>query len=454
MADPEKKKRCLYDVLGLNPICTADEIRSAYKRLALQLHPDKLIQSGAATPESATAAFQELVNAYEVLSDPRERVWYDSHRSQILFADVSSNGKGSSRSHDFDLFSYFSNSVYSGFSDRGKGFYKVYGDVFGKIYAREVDFAAKLGLGQDSVRPAPLMGNLECPYEQVTAFYGYWLGFCTVMDFSWVDEWDSAAGMNRRARRLMEDENAKVRKKARREYNEMVRDLAKFVKKRDKRVIEMLRRRKEEEEKRKAEEEKKKKEKEREKAERARLYEEPEWAKVDEDDGLEEEERKDEEEFYCVVCGKKFKSDKQWRNHEQSKKHKERVEEFRRSAKAEDLEFGVEEEEVEALGDEVEKEEEEKVGVDELCEEFENGVEILKEVDEAALDGDNEEKMSADEERSVLEAMLSGRRNRKKEASSQPSTSAPGKDDEMEYNKTNPRKKGRRRKGGVQKMRR
>ncbi|KAK1307395.1 Chaperone protein dnaJ 39 [Acorus calamus] len=381
MADPEKKKRCLYEVLGLNPNCTADEIRSAYKRLALQLHPDKLIQSGAATPESATAAFQELVNAYE-----------------ILFADVSSNGKGSSRSHDLDLFSYFSNSVYSGFTDRGKGFYKVYGDVFGKIYAREVDFAAKLGLGQDSVRPAPLMGNLECPYEQVTAFYGYWLGFCTVMDFSWVDEWDSAAGMNRRARRLMEDENAKVRKKARREYNEMVRDLAKFVKKRDKREEE-------------------------------------------------EEERKDEEEFYCVVCGKKFKSDKQWRNHEQSKKHKERVEEFRRSAEAEDLEFGAEEEEVEDLGDEVEKKEEEKVGVDELCEEFENGVVVSKEVDEAALDGENEEKMSADEERSVLEAMLSGRRNRKKEASSRPSTSAPGKDDEMEYNKTNPRKKGQKKKG-------
>ena len=35
------------------------------------------------------------------------------------------------------------------------------------------------------------------------------------------------------------------------------------------------------------------------------------------------------EELYCVACNKKFKSDKQWKNHEQSKKHRDKVSELR-----------------------------------------------------------------------------------------------------------------------------
>ncbi|KAL0421995.1 UNVERIFIED_CONTAM: DNAJ protein JJJ1 [Sesamum latifolium] len=154
------EKRCLYEVLGLNRDCTADEIRSAYKRLALQRHPDKLVQSGVPEAE-ATAAFQELVNAYEVLSDQRERAWYDSHRNQILFSSSAATG---SSSFVPDLFPFFSNSVYSGYSDSGRGFYKVYGDLFEKIYANEVNFTKKLGLPLP--REAPVMGNLESPYAQ------------------------------------------------------------------------------------------------------------------------------------------------------------------------------------------------------------------------------------------------------------------------------------------------
>ncbi|KAK2974548.1 hypothetical protein RJ640_007392 [Escallonia rubra] len=62
-------KRCQYKVLGLGGDCTADEIRSAYRRLAIQRHPDKLAQFGV-----SPAAFQELATAYKVFSDPRERV--------------------------------------------------------------------------------------------------------------------------------------------------------------------------------------------------------------------------------------------------------------------------------------------------------------------------------------------------------------------------------------------
>jgi len=206
-----------------------------------------------------------------------------------------------------------------------------------------------MGLGVDAVRQAPVMGNLDSPYAQVTAFYGYWLGFCTVMDFCWVDEYDVMAGPNRKSRRLMEEENNKVRRKARREYNDTVRRLGDFVKKRDKRVIDMKVKRSAEMERKKEEERERKKRLEQERKERAMAYEEPDWAKVEVEEVVEEwveegdEEKKNDKEFYCVLCGKKFKSEKQWKNHEQSKKHKERVAEFRDSiGDEEDLEEGKE----------------------------------------------------------------------------------------------------------------
>ncbi|XP_004508679.1 DNAJ protein JJJ1 homolog [Cicer arietinum] len=391
-------KRCHYEVLGgISRDCSPEEIRSAYRKLALQRHPDKLVKSGLSQAE-ATAQFQELQHAYEVLSDPKERAWYDSHRSQILFSDPNSH----SNSVVPDLFSYFSNTVYSGYSDSGKGFYKVYSDVFDKIQANEINFAKKLGLGIDSVRQAPLMGNLDSPYAQVTAFYSYWLGFSTVMDFCWADEYDAMAGPNRKSRRLMEEENNKVRRKAKREYNDTVRKLADFVKKRDKRVIDMKVKKNLEMEKKKEEEREKKMKLEKEKKERAMAYEEPEWAKVDEEeveDLFEEDEfegKKDEKEFYCVLCGKKFKSEKQWKNHEQSKKHKEKVAQFRDSLEdeEEELEVEVEEEggsEREGVGEErLESEEdgtevnedqvgETDCGVDDLEERIRDGLNVADE---------------------------------------------------------------------------
>ncbi|KAL9327989.1 hypothetical protein ACSQ67_002992 [Phaseolus vulgaris] len=55
------------------------------------------------------------------------------------------------------------------------------------------------------------------------------VGFCTVMDFCWVDEYDVIAGSNWNSRPV-------VRRKARREDNDTMRRLGYFVKKRDKRV--------------------------------------------------------------------------------------------------------------------------------------------------------------------------------------------------------------------------
>ncbi|CAA0815318.1 DNAJ heat shock N-terminal domain-containing protein [Striga hermonthica] len=460
------EKRCLYEVLELGLDCSADEIRSAYRRLALQRHPDKLVRSGVPEAE-ATAAFQELVNAYEVLSDPRERAWYDSHRNQILFSSTSA----ASGSSGFvpDLFSFFSNSVYNGYSDSGRGFYKVYGDLFDKIYANELNFAKKLGLALP--REAPVMGRLESPYAQVTAFYNYWLGFITVLDFFWVDEYDAMAGPNRRSRRKMEEENKKLRKKAKREYNETVRGLAEFVKKRDKRVIDMKLKRSAEMERKREEEIQKKKELEREKAEKARNYEEPEWAKVEviEDDEVEDVVEEKRNEFYCVVCSKKFKSDKQWKNHEQSKKHKEKVAELREAFSEEDKEY-----EAATEGNRSEADDENDVGylsadeeVNELREQFERNVGIQENISDdgqtkssmankfSVIDDEDDDKNSNNEEivddneMSILEAMLSGHKSRKK-LGNWPKAPANEVEDssELEFMEYNDTKGSRRNRGG------
>ncbi|CAJ1944187.1 unnamed protein product [Sphenostylis stenocarpa] len=441
-------KRCHYEVLSLPIDCTADEIRSSYRRLALQRHPDKLVKSGL-SQEEATAQFQELQHAYEVLSDPKERAWYDSHRSQILFSDPNSLSNSRSNLLIPDLFPFFSNTVYSGYSDTGKGFYKVYSDVFDKIHANEINFARKMGLGVDAVRQAPVMGNLESPYAQATAFYAYWLGFCTVMDFCWLDEYDVMAGPNRKSRRLMEEENNKVRRKARREYNDTVRRLGDFVKKRDKRVIDMRLKRSVEMEKKKEEERERKKKLEKERKERAMAYEEPDWAKVEEEEEevveewVEEvEEKKNEKEFYCVLCGKKFKSEKQWKNHEQSKKHKERVAEFRDSiSDEEDLKernegLGSEEDGV-GVNDDGGLEARIRDGLNVEEGETRNGAELdddddvdvdeffyasnVKEGEDAngsvKLDDDDGDEYEDNDENGVLEAMLAGHKNRKPRAS-------------------------------------
>ena len=65
-------KRDYYDVLGVNSSATDQELKSAYRRLAHQFHPDK----NQGDPE-AEAKFKEAAEAYAVLSDPEQRRRYD-----------------------------------------------------------------------------------------------------------------------------------------------------------------------------------------------------------------------------------------------------------------------------------------------------------------------------------------------------------------------------------------
>jgi molecular chaperone DnaJ len=63
----------LYEVLGVSPSATTAELRRAYRRLALQHHPDR------AGPHSAPR-FAQIAEAYRMLSDPTARTAYDAYR--------------------------------------------------------------------------------------------------------------------------------------------------------------------------------------------------------------------------------------------------------------------------------------------------------------------------------------------------------------------------------------
>src|SRR5437588_10344349 len=87
-------KRDYYDVLGVEKGAGKDEIKSAYRKLALQYHPDRN-----KSPE-ATERFKEISEAYAILSDDEKRNQYD----QIGRAGIYERYKaeGSFRSATFD----------------------------------------------------------------------------------------------------------------------------------------------------------------------------------------------------------------------------------------------------------------------------------------------------------------------------------------------------------------
>ena len=65
-------KRDYYEILGVQKNSSEDEIKQAYRKLALKYHPDK--NKGNAEAEEK---FKEATEAYEILRDPKKRAQYD-----------------------------------------------------------------------------------------------------------------------------------------------------------------------------------------------------------------------------------------------------------------------------------------------------------------------------------------------------------------------------------------
>ena len=84
------QKRDYYEVLGVAKTASADEIKSAYRKLALKWHPDRWVNGSDAEKKTAEENFNEAAEAYSVLSDPDKKARYD----QFGFAGMDGMGGG------------------------------------------------------------------------------------------------------------------------------------------------------------------------------------------------------------------------------------------------------------------------------------------------------------------------------------------------------------------------
>ncbi len=106
-------KRDYYEVLGVSRGASADEIKKAYRKMAIQYHPDK--NPGDATAEEK---FKEAAEAYDVLSTPEKKQRYD----QFGHDAMGGGGGGGGFSNMDDIFSHFGDIFGGGFgSSRGGG---------------------------------------------------------------------------------------------------------------------------------------------------------------------------------------------------------------------------------------------------------------------------------------------------------------------------------------------
>src|ERR1700736_5242144 len=100
MATGMATKRDYYEVLAVARNASGDEIKKAYRKLAVKYHPDK--NPG---DKSAEEKFKELGEAYEVLSNPDKRAAYDRYGHQAFTQGGGGAGAGMGGMHDpFEVF--------------------------------------------------------------------------------------------------------------------------------------------------------------------------------------------------------------------------------------------------------------------------------------------------------------------------------------------------------------
>jgi DnaJ family protein A protein 5 len=339
------KKTSYYVLLEVEKSATEDELKKAYRRKALELHPDR----NHGREDEVIDKFTEVQAAYDVLSDPQERAWYDSHETAILSGVDPSNDV----SYAYDIKITTTDDIMSAMSAfHGKKvdydhvpdkFFTELGTLFDTLADEEVKAASMEGSLSPELMP---FGRRSDDYDDIVKpFYNSWTGFSTRKSYAWVDKYRMSDADDRRMRRAIEKENKKFRDDAIREFNDAVRMLVTFVRKRDPRYKPNFQ----------SEQDRQKELREKAKLQAAKSRAEnekrlagviPDWAQSKDQDStlVGSFDDDDEEEIIhheCVVCNKVFKSEKQYESHEQSKKHKQAVKDIVRQMRKEDRDFNL-----------------------------------------------------------------------------------------------------------------
>ncbi|MBU7578415.1 MAG: DnaJ domain-containing protein, partial [Flavihumibacter sp.] len=140
-------KRDYYEILGVAKTASADEIKKAYRKVAMQYHPDR--NPG---DKAAEEKFKEAAEAYEVLSDADKRAQYDRYGHAGVGNGARGYGGGGNMNMD-DIFSQFGD---------------IFGDdIFGSFFGGQAGGRARGGQRARGVRGSNLRVKLKLNYEEI-----------------------------------------------------------------------------------------------------------------------------------------------------------------------------------------------------------------------------------------------------------------------------------------------
>lgn len=106
-----------YEILGVSKTASADEIKSAYRKLVVKYHPDHFATASEAEKKAAEDKLKEINHAYDVLSDSQKRAAYDNFGDEngpTPGSGFSGGGFGSAGGFGINIDDIFS-SIFSGF---------------------------------------------------------------------------------------------------------------------------------------------------------------------------------------------------------------------------------------------------------------------------------------------------------------------------------------------------
>jgi len=143
-------KKDYYEILGADKKATAEDLKKAYRKMAVKFHPDKN-----AGNKDAEHKFKEINEAYDVLKDEQKRAAYDR------FGHAAFQGGGAARQGN-------GGGAAGGFS--GAGFSDIFEEMFGDFMSGGAQGGRRAGGGEGARRGADLSHDMEITLEE--AFKG------------------------------------------------------------------------------------------------------------------------------------------------------------------------------------------------------------------------------------------------------------------------------------------